>query len=129
MEHEKASAAVDYWLAKLGVEHLADRSLAKLSFGEKKRVALAGTLALEPSILLCDEPTAGLDYVASKKLISLLEEISSERSISVIWVTHDLINLPQKLSKTILLRDGKVVFYGNTKTALLPENLVASGLR
>ena len=86
----------------MGVSHLAERSLSKLSFGEKKRVALAATLALEPSILLCDEPTAGLDYLAAKKLIELLEEISTERSISVVWVTHDLMTLPEKLSKALL---------------------------
>ena len=128
-QHNEASRIVNYWLTELQIDHLADRPLAKLSFGEKKRVALAGTLALDPDLLLCDEPTAGLDYPAAKHLIKTLEIIAEEKSISVIWVSHDLVNLPIKISKSLLLNKGSSVFCGTLKNALTPENLVSSGLR
>ena len=118
-----------FWLKKMGLEKLADESLAKLSFGEKKRVAFAGALSIEPQLLLCDEPTAGLDFLAAKRLIATLEDVSKEHPLSVIWVSHDLFLLPKSAKKSLLIRDGAQVFYGPTQNALLNDNLTLAGLR
>ena len=126
---EKAEEMAKYWLREMGIAHLAHQPLARLSFGEKKRVAFAGTLALEPSLLLCDEPTAGLDYITAKKLLESLETIAKKRSLSVIWVSHDLEHLPSKSTRAMLLKDGQTVFLGAKNEALKLENLRLAGLR
>tara|TARA_B100000524_G_C23591615_1_gene349243 strand:- start:164 stop:967 length:804 start_codon:yes stop_codon:yes gene_type:complete len=129
IEFKEAQKIAIYWLKKLGIINLADRSLAQLSFGEKKRVAFASSLALKPKILLCDEPTSGLDFLAAKNLIQLLEDISREQEFSVIWTSHDLALLPKKISKGYLLKNGSIIFNGSILEALSDKNLTQAGLR
>lgn len=116
-------------LEALGVLHLARRPVHALSFGEKKRVAFAAALACEPELLLCDEPTAGLDPVAAARLCRALAEAARARAIAVVWATHDLGQLPSAVERVVLLSGGAVVFDGPRGEALRPDRLEAAGLR
>jgi energy-coupling factor transporter ATP-binding protein EcfA2 len=126
------TAAVDRAREALGalrVDHLEDKEIATLSFGERKRVALAIALASEPEILLCDEPTMGLDPVASRQVARALEDANRRRNMSVVWATHDLDRLPDMVSRLWLLRQGRLVFAGERAQGLDPAMMVSAGLR
>ena len=88
----------------------------ELSFGEKKRLALAGVLQRKPRLLLCDEPTAGLDPANIRPLVRRLEQESSLEG--VLWVTHDQHQIPARVKRVILLHEGKILFDGPRAEAL-----------
>ncbi len=80
----------------------------QLSLGIQKRVAIARTLVLNPSILLMDEPTAGLDHINRINLLALLYNVCQLRKVSILMVTHDL-EIPKELNtKVSILHDGKL---------------------
>lgn len=112
----------------LGVAHLLDRPCHALSFGEQRRVALAGILVLEPTLLLLDEPTAGLDPVAAQDLQNLVESSIELTGAACIWATHDLHALPPQASRIVLLRNGNVIFDGPTEEGLSDEWMIRAGL-
>jgi energy-coupling factor transporter ATP-binding protein EcfA2 len=128
LSEPEAAARARAQLALLGVEHLAGRPVHTLSFGERKRIAFAAVLVCEPELMLCDEPTIGLDPVAARRLVSAVERVASARGIAVVWVTHDLDALPAPVDRLVLLRDGQVVFDGPRVEALRGERLAAAGL-
>ena len=111
-------------LARLGIEHLAKRSPLKLSGGEKRVAAIATVLAMNPEILLFDEPTAFLDPRARRNLTSILLDLPQGKLIA----THDLSFVEEICSRVLLLQNGKLVEDG-AKT-LLHDNvkLEAAGL-
>ena len=116
-------------LAKsLGIEHLLERPCHQLSFGEQRRVALAGLLVLEPAVMLLDEPTSGLDPVAANDLINLVQQSVQETGAACIWATHDLHSVPPQVERVVLLRDGKVVFDGSSNEGLSNPWLFRAGL-
>ncbi|QWK11602.1 MAG: ABC transporter ATP-binding protein [Thermoflexus hugenholtzii] len=77
-------------LAQLGIAHLANRPAAALSYGDQRRVEIARALALEPSLLLLDEPTAGLHPEESEALVEQLRRLHQERSVAIVMVAHDM---------------------------------------
>lgn len=77
-------------LDRLNIYHLKDKIIHYLSGGEKRKVALAGALVMNPELLILDEPFAALDLKAQKELIQLINSISSERGLSVVVSTHDV---------------------------------------
>ena len=79
----------------------------------KKRVGLARALALEPDIMLYDEPTAGLDPITSGEINELILKLQSERSISSIVVTHEMHSAAAISDRVALLNHGDIVFDGN----------------
>jgi len=98
-------------LAGLG-ESFAERTAARLSVGEQQRVMLARALALEPSVLLLDEPTSALDHETTLAVEATLTELRGELEISLVFVTHDLLQ-PRRLGDRVLaLRDGRLVAEG-----------------
>ena len=99
-------------LDKLGISHLAERSARKLSGGEKRMVSIAGVLASEPEILALDEPTAGLDPRARRRVIDFL----CETEMTVILATHDLDMALDVCSRAAILSGGVVACEGE-----LPE--------
>ena len=91
--------------------HLAnhfDRYPHQLSRGEQQRVALARALALEPSLLLLDEPFSSLDYDLKSSLIELLREIHQTRKMTLLYVTHAVEELPRLANRVARIRDGTV---------------------
>ena len=85
-----AGAKADTWLALLGIEGLGDRYPRQLSGGQRKRVAIAQVLALEPKLLLMDEPFASLDAIVRTRITQELLEWVEREHITVLLVTHDL---------------------------------------
>lgn len=112
----------------LRIDHLLQRPCHQLSFGEQRRVALAGLLVLEPELLLLDEPTAGLDPVAALELRTLVAEAVRRTSATCVWATHCLHSLPAQATRVILLRDRRVLFDGSTAEGLSKPWLSQAGL-
>lgn len=124
-----AARARAFEVAKaLRIEHLWVRPCHELSFGEQRRVTLAGLLVVEPALLLLDEPTAGLDPVAAHELRTLVEEFVRRNGTACVWATHDLDALPPSIERIVLLRDGRVVFDGPTAEGLSRPWLLRAGL-
>lgn len=112
-------------LKMLGIEHLRDRSPYRLSGGEKRRVALAAVLVLNPSVLILDEPSAGLDPKTQRWLTQLLLELS-HRGRTIILSTHNL-ELAHSLTKRslVLNENHQLVFDGPTSEALSDRSLLS----
>lgn len=85
-----------------------------LSGGQKRRIAIAGILALEPKIIVLDEPTAGLDPKGSQEMIDLFVNLNKKTDITVILVTHDNEIVYNYADNTVLMADGEVKYSGNT---------------
>ncbi|MEN0061185.1 MAG: ABC transporter ATP-binding protein [Myxococcota bacterium] len=124
-EAQKRTAEV---ASALRIEHLMARPCHELSFGEQRRVALAGLLVLDPALLLLDEPTAGLDPVAAHELRRLVEQSVRRTGAACIWATHDLHSLPPQAQRVVLLRDRRVLFDGPTSEGLSRPWLLRAGL-
>ena len=111
----------------LRIDHLLERSCHQLSFGEQRRVALAGLLVLEPALLLLDEPMAGLDPVAALELRTLVAEAVRRTRATCVWATHCLHSLPSPATRVVLLRNRRVLFDGSTAEGLSRPWLVRAG--
>lgn len=104
----------------LDLHHYGHRNASNLSGGEKKRVAIAGVLAMEPQVLVFDEPTAQLDPRSRRQLIELLQTLPQTQIIA----THDLDLALELCDRTVVLNQGQVVFDGVTEQILSdPETL------
>jgi cobalt/nickel transport system ATP-binding protein len=101
-------------LERVNLRELADRPPHHLSFGERKRVCLAGVLACDPSVLVLDEPSANLDPRGRRRLIQLIQSLSSTKLIA----THDLEMVLELCSRTVLLDGGRVVADGPSRHIL-----------
>ncbi len=106
------------WLAALGVAHLADRDVRGLSGGEAQRVSLARALAVEPRVLLLDEPFTGLDAATRADLVADLRAALDGRDTTTLLVTHDRAEARALADRTALLVDGRVRAHGRTARVL-----------
>jgi cobalt/nickel transport system ATP-binding protein len=88
------------------------RSISQLSFGQKKRVALAGLLAMGHEVLLLDEPTLGLDPIRERRFLKLLKKLQEERRITLVIATHQVDIVPEIADRVLILSEGKVFFLG-----------------
>lgn len=104
---------VDEVLAYLGISHLRDRETFYLSGGEKQKVALAGVLAMRPSILLLDEPLASLDPVSAQEALALFRRLADE-GVAVILVEHRVEDaLSIRPNRVLLMQDGRIAYSGS----------------
>jgi cobalt/nickel transport system ATP-binding protein len=102
--HAEATGAVRRTLEALGLGGFEDRITHHLSEGEKKLVALATVLAMEPDVLLLDEPTAGLDEATKKRVVEIIAGLDK----SLIIVSHDAALLETACTSRLALRDGRI---------------------
>jgi cobalt/nickel transport system ATP-binding protein len=113
-------ARVDSALEAVRMSSYRDRLSHHLSVGEKKRIAIATVLSMNPSILILDEPSAGLDPRARRTLINLLRELR----ITMLVSTHDMRLVQELFPRTIVMDDGQIVADGMTKEILGDEKFL-----
>lgn len=112
-------------LQLLEVEHLADRPPHHLSGGEKKRVAIAGILAMNPDILVLDEPTSGLDPVGIRELVGLLRRLVQTRQISLMFSTHHVDLVPDLARYVYVMHAGEVIGQGTVEEIFADVSLLS----
>ncbi|SPU38371.1 cobalt ABC transporter ATPase [Lysinibacillus capsici] len=120
---EKTEEKIAWAVAQTEVEDLLDKPIHFLSVGQKKRVAMAGVLAMEPSVLLLDEPTAGLDnYYATQVLQYLAKLDDGERTI--LLATHDIPLAYEWADLIIVMEAGRIIYNGDPITLFYEDELL-----
>lgn len=116
-------AAVMAALEQVAAIHLADRTLATLSTGERRRVLIARGLVHTPQLLVLDEPTTGLDIAARHTFLDVLTNLVATPGLTVLLVTHHLEEIVPGLDHAVLLDQGAIAFDGPTSEALTNERI------
>ena len=111
-------------LTAVGASALRGRAVHHLSFGEKKRVAVAGVLAMEPSTLILDEATAGLDPAGEALMMRLLNRLNRERGITVVLATHSVDLLPLFADRVYVLQRGRVLKEGTAEAIFYDHEMI-----
>ncbi len=111
--HKRVKTAIES--VGLDFEKLKDRSPFELSGGQKRRVAIAGVLAMEPKVLVLDEPTAGLDPRGRDEVLGRIKKLYEEKNITIILVSHSMEDIAKLVNRIIVMHRGKVVMDGKTK--------------
>lgn len=98
-------------LKQVGItDDLIDCSPFELSGGQKRRVAIAGVLAMRPEVLILDEPTAGLDPAGREEILDLIAKLHKERNITVILVSHSMEDVAKYVDRLIVMNKGEMVY-------------------
>lgn len=120
VEGPELTERVDRVLNRLEIADLGDRPCATLSGGEKKRVALAGVLALEPDYVLLDEPTASLDGDGCRAIADLIDRLT-DRGIAVVVATHHVAFGLRVADRVQVLADGRIDYRGDSLSPAIAE--------
>lgn len=107
---ERARKAIE--LVGLSFDDIAKRSPFALSGGQRRRVAIAGVIAMEPKVLILDEPTAGLDPKAHGDILQMVESIRAERGITIILVSHNMEDVARLADKVLVMDGGRLAMSG-----------------
>lgn len=113
-------------LSLVGIKHLRNKSPYELSGGEQQKVAIASCLAIQPEILVLDEPTSNLDPKSAEEILSLLFKLNTSLGMTVILVEHRLEMVSSKAGRLVLMDRGRVVLDGEPREVLTSD--LAEGL-
>lgn len=102
-------------LVGLSFQEMKDRPTFALSGGQKRKVALAGVLALQPKVLVLDEPTAGLDPLSRKELLDRIRHLNRQEKLTVIFVSHNMEEVAQLADRVYVMANGKAVCDGTPR--------------
>lgn len=117
-------------LTELQMEELSQRPINSLSYGQKKRVCIAGLLSMGQSILLLDEPTSGLDPMGEYKMMNLLTRLNQENHITIVMATHSVDLVPTFINKLFILSNGVIIRHGSPEEIFTaPEDMQEVSLR
>jgi cobalt/nickel transport system ATP-binding protein len=114
-------AIVDGALAQVGMSEFADRAPHHLSFGQRRRVAVAGVLAMKPEILVLDEPSSNLDPASRRELATILKSLD----VTILMVTHDLPYALELCNRAVVLSGGLIAEDSSTRALLSDEKKLA----
>ena len=110
----------------LDYQKYAERSPFELSGGQMRRVAIAGVLAMKPSFLILDEPTAGLDPRGRDRILGMLEELHARENVTILMVSHSMDDMARLADRLIVMSDGKVVADGTPREIFMQEDMMTS---
>ncbi len=112
---------VDWALNQTGISDLRERSPHEISGGQQQRVAIASVLAMEPEVIVLDEPTSFLDPLSAQKIFDVIYDLNRTQGITVVLVEHRLDLTAKYTNHLIVMQDGKVRFEGNPREILSTE--------
>lgn len=121
---ERVKEAIE--LVGLDYETVKDRSPFELSGGQKRRVAIAGVVAMRPEVLILDEPTAGLDPKAHKDVLNMVEEVHRRTGNITIFVSHNMADIARLSDKILVIHNGKLVTKGSPKEVFSQKETLRS---
>lgn len=126
LDEETVNHRVQEALKIVGIEDLAHRVPHHLSGGEKKRVAIAGVIAMEPQVIVLDEPTAGLDPQGVRDFNRFINSLSSEYGMTVIFSTHDVSLVPEIADFLYVMNKGRIIAEGTIEEIFIQPDLLQS---
>jgi cobalt/nickel transport system ATP-binding protein len=126
LDNDTVNHRVDEALQMVGIEHLRERVPHHLSGGEKKRVAMAGIIAMEPQVLVLDEPTAGLDPQGVRDLIDVINSLARTYGMTVIFSTHEVSLVPEVADYLYVMHKGCIVAEGTIAEVFIHQDLLTS---
>jgi cobalt/nickel transport system ATP-binding protein len=118
LDENEVAIRVNWALEAVGLTQFRSYSPFNLSWGQKKRAALAGLLVMEPKLLILDEPFANLDFKSIFNHLKILEKLRKEKDITIFYTTHNLFFVEHWANELIVLDNGKVIFEGNPSKGL-----------
>ncbi|MCW3995166.1 MAG: ATP-binding cassette domain-containing protein [Candidatus Bathyarchaeota archaeon] len=121
---EQVKKMVDEALETVGMSEFKEKPPHFLSLGQKKRVALAGVLAMQPEVIIMDEPTSNLDPRGTSEILRLLLQLNKGKGITLILATHDVDMVPLFANKLYILNKGKLVAHGEPKQIFSDTELI-----
>lgn len=121
---ERVKEAIE--LVGLDYETVKERSPFELSGGQKRRVAIAGVVAMRPEVLILDEPTAGLDPKAHKDVLNMVEEVHKRTGNITIFVSHNMADIAKLSDKILVIHNGKLVTEGSPKEVFSQKETLRS---
>ena len=124
LSKDEVKSRVDEALKAVGMEGLGKKSIHNLSFGQQKRVCIAGALAMHPEVLLLDEPTAGLDPMGEHKIMELLQRLNKERGLTIVMATHMVDMVPLFINRIYILSRGKVLREGTPEKVFSDPEMI-----
>jgi energy-coupling factor transport system ATP-binding protein len=113
-------------LVGLDYEEIKDRSPFDLSGGQKRRVAIAGVIAMKPQVLILDEPTAGLDPGAHKEIMAMISEVHQSEHNIIIFVSHNMADVAELSSKVMVMDRGKMITVGTPREVFAQRNRLST---
>ena len=123
----RVKTAID--LVGLDYDEICDVSPFDLSGGQKRRVAIAGVIAMQPSVLILDEPTAGLDPDAHREILSMIKYIHETMGIIIVFVSHNMADVAEMSDRIIVMDHGRIALEGTPREVYShEEELAAMGL-
>lgn len=122
---DEVTRRVERAAEQLGIAHLLDQNPFFLSKGEQQRVAVAAVMAMEPRVLVLDEPTTGQDYRRSREILELCVELNRQGT-TVVMITHDMKLAARYARRVVVLREGEVLADGPTREVFAREDVLTA---
>ncbi|MBO7697839.1 MAG: ABC transporter ATP-binding protein [Erysipelotrichaceae bacterium] len=124
MDDETISKKVEATLRMCGLYQMRNWPVSVLSYGQKKRVTIASILALQPKVIILDEPTAGQDYKHYTEIMNFITELNEKYNITILFVTHDMHLAIEYTDRAIVFSDGDLLGNDRVYKVLSDENII-----
>ena len=125
---EEIDRRVRFAMQQVGLDYetMAERSPFELSGGQMRRVAIAGVLAMQPKVLILDEPTAGLDPAGRRSILNMIRELHAAGGLTVIMVSHSMDDISTLATRLVVMSKGEMVLTGTPREVFMQQELLQS---
>ena len=130
--NETMAAEIDrrvrHAMEQVGLDYdaIAERSPFELSGGQMRRVAIAGVLAMQPKVLILDEPTAGLDPAGRRSILAMIRSLHAAGGLTVIMVSHSMDDISTLATRLVVMSKGEMVLTGTPREVFMQQELLQS---
>ncbi len=128
LDAEEIDRRVRFAMEQVGLDYdtMAERSPFELSGGQMRRVAIAGVLAMQPKVLILDEPTAGLDPAGRRSILNMIRGLHAAGGLTVIMVSHSMDDISTLATRLVVMSKGEMVLTGTPREVFMQQDLLHS---